>query len=437
MEKKTAIDKIHEFLKFGSVLGLERMETLMSKLGNPQDKLKVIHIAGTNGKGSVSRYTYEALRAMGYSVGLFTSPFLEVFNERIEINGKYISNIDLEKYTEIVLEKAREIVEEGGESPTEFEIVTAISFVYFADKNCDFTVLEVGLGGRGDSTNIIKNPICCAITSISLDHTDILGDSISKIAMEKAGIIKKNSPIVLGAKNEEARKVIISRAKEMDAPLIDTTSGKVNIKSESINSTVFDATVMGAYYDDVTISMIGTHQVENANIAIHILEILKSRGELSEASDFKENMKKGLLNAKQIGRFEVLSCKNNYVIIDGAHNVGGSVALKETVNKFFKGKKILMVVGILKDKAVDDVVCNFLDITNDFIVTEPPNPRKLKSKDFARIFKAHGGNVIIENEPIEAVKKALEASKCYDLVLFSGSLYLIGLIRGEIINGLR
>lgn len=193
-----AISKIHEFLRFGSVLGLERMNVLLEKLGNPHRDLAVIHVAGTNGKGSICRYVYEVLQAGGYQTGLYTSPYLEVFNERIEFDGSYITDQELELYTAKVLEKAREMVEEGLESPTEFEVVTAIAFLYFREKQADYVVLEVGLGGRGDSTNVVEQPLCSIIASISLDHTDRLGDTIAAIAGEKAGIIKAGCPVITG-----------------------------------------------------------------------------------------------------------------------------------------------------------------------------------------------------------------------------------------------
>lgn len=445
MEDINAVKRIHEFLKFGSVLGLERMNNLMDKLDNPQEDLKIIHVAGTNGKGSVCRYTYEILRNLGFSVGLFTSPYIEIFNERIEINGKYISNRDLEKYSDIVISKADEMIAEGYDSPTEFEIVTAIALLFFAEKKCDFTILEVGLGGRGDSTNIIKSPICCGITSISMDHTDILGDTIEKIAYEKAGIIKHNCPVVMGAGNPKAKKIIEEKAKEMEANLIDATESLPQLKEKSGFSCIFDVCIMGHKYSEVELSMLGLHQVENAIIALHIIETLKKENYfdkiIEEGKDFDFLVKDGLKKAIQIGRFEILNKYNDhgspYIIIDGAHNIGGSEALKNSMKKYFKNKKVLMIVGILRDKAVDPVVKNFLEITKDFIVTEPENPRKLMAEEFSEVIKSQGGNVIIRKEPKEAVKLAISKKDNYDVILFSGSLYLIGEIRGEILGGLR
>ena len=191
-----AVSKIHEFEKFGSILGLERMSSLMHELGDPQDDLRCIHVAGTNGKGSVCKYIYEVLQAQGYRVGLYTSPFLEVFNERIELDHQFISDEDLELYTDRVLEKVKVLTDRGEDSPTEFEVITAVAFLYFKEKDADFVVLEVGLGGIGDSTNIIKDPLVSVITSISFDHTDRLGNTLTEIAGNKAGIIKAGHPVV-------------------------------------------------------------------------------------------------------------------------------------------------------------------------------------------------------------------------------------------------
>jgi dihydrofolate synthase/folylpolyglutamate synthase len=224
-----AIEKIHEFERFGSVLGLERMNIILEKLGNPQDELKVIHVAGTNGKGSVCKYIYEVLEAAGYRTGLYTSPFLEVFNERIELDGRYITDDELQSYTDRVLEKSREMVAEGHDSPTEFEVVTAIALLYFKEQNCDYVVLEVGLGGRGDSTNVVKAPLCSVIASISLDHTDRLGDTIAKIAFEKAGIIKEDCPVVISTDKKDARDVFVEKAKECHADIYDAMAVKAEI----------------------------------------------------------------------------------------------------------------------------------------------------------------------------------------------------------------
>lgn len=420
-----AINKIHEFLRFGSVLGLERMNILLKKLGNPQDDLKVIHVAGTNGKGSICRYVYEVLQAAGYQTGLYTSPYIEVFNERIEFNGAYISDEDLNRCTEIVLAKSEEMVKEGDESPTEFEVVTAIAFLYFKEQKADYVVLEVGLGGRGDSTNVVKNPLACIIASISLDHTDRLGNTIPEIAFEKAGIIKEGCPVISSTDREDAKAVFSKRAAELGAPFYDAQQLSCKICEQTLEGYCFETEILGQKYD-IEISMLGKHQTQNALAALYALALLNEQGSITVTM---EAVKQGFKRAKQIGRFEILK-RNPFVIIDGAHNPDGSKALREAVNLHFEGKKILMTVGILQDKDVDEVLDNFLAITNDFVVTEPDNPRKLAAAQLAKMITAKGGNCIIIESPEDAAEYARQRYEDYDLLLFAGSLYLIGEIRG-------
>ena len=212
--------KLERYAKFGSVLGLERMEKLMDSFGNPQESLKCIHIAGTNGKGSVSAYIYEVLRAAGYSVGMFTSPYVRDFNERIQVDGKSITDDDCAELIDSISRNVDDILASGCDSPTEFEVLTAMAFLYFERKNVDFAVLEVGLGGIGDSTNIIKNPLITLISSISYDHMDRLGNSISEIAREKAGILKPGIPSVCNIKIPEAAKTVARCAYEIGVPLL-------------------------------------------------------------------------------------------------------------------------------------------------------------------------------------------------------------------------
>ena len=361
-----AISKISEFQKFGWVLGLERMNVLLEKLGNPHEDLKVLHVAGTNGKGSVCRYLYEILQAAGYRCGLFTSPFLEVFNERIEFDGSFISDADLQRCSDVVLAMTEELVAEGHESPTEFEVITAVAFLYFKEKNTDFVVLEVGLGGRGDSTNVVKRPLCSIITSISLDHTDRLGETIEEIAAEKAGIIKEGCPVITGVENEEAMWVLKHKAIEKHTPIFDALQSPFEILEETVEGTRVRAEVLKETYE-FTISMVGRHQVQNALTALTAIALLNKRGDFTVTD---EQIAEGFKRAKQIGRFEIME-KEPFVILDGAHNPGGAKALKETVLRHFKDKKILMVTGILADKEVEEVLDSFMDITKDFIATEP------------------------------------------------------------------
>ena len=221
--KKTAEERIGEFNRFGSILGLDRMRELLEHLKHPEQGLKFIHVAGTNGKGSTCKYIYESLRFNNYKVGLYSSPYIELFNERIAFDGEDIPDDDLERLTDIVIEKCDEIVALGHDSPTEFEVVTAIALMYFKEQNADYVILEVGLGGRGDSTNVIEKPLISVITSIDYDHTDRLGTTLSEIASEKAGIIKKGVPVVSNVTDDSAREVIESRASEKGAEFIDVS----------------------------------------------------------------------------------------------------------------------------------------------------------------------------------------------------------------------
>ena len=427
-----AISKIHEFEKFGSILGLERMTSLMRELGDPQNDLKCIHVAGTNGKGSVCKYIYEILEAQGYKTGLYTSPFLEVFNERIELDHKFISDEDLETYTDRVLEKVKVITDRGEDSPTEFEVITAVAFLYFKEKMADYVVLEVGLGGIGDSTNIIKEPEVSVITSISFDHTDRLGNTLREIAGNKAGIIKHGCPVVTSARADEALEVLRERSLKEDAELYETADTKAEIVSESLTGTVFDVT-LGARYIGLEISMIGEHQIENAVCALKAIEVLQDEREIEISIDaIYEGLKKG----RQIGRFEVMS-RDPLIIIDGAHNPDGARTLREGYEKLLKDKRLLMLIGMLKDKDTEHIIGEFRKITSDFIATEPENPRKMSADELKELLVKTGAEAISVANNGEALSKALDKIGDYDGILCAGSLYLIGKLRTLIRNYLN
>ncbi len=423
-----AVSRIHEFEKFGSVLGLERMNSLMKELGDPQDGLKYIHVAGTNGKGSVCKYIYEVLEAQGYRVGLYTSPFLTVFNERIEFDHEYISDEDLAKYTDMVLDKVKVITDRGEDSPTEFEVITAVAFLYFREKKADLVVLEVGLGGTGDSTNIIKNPLCSVITSISFDHTDRLGNTLAEIAGNKAGIIKEGCPVVTSSRAEEALEVFRKKASETGSEYFETKDTEVNIISETLEGTRFDAFTGNAYYG-LEISMKGEHQVENAVCALKAIEVLQDFHDVEISPDA---IYQGLKNAVQIGRFEIMR-RQPLVIIDGAHNPDGARTLKEACQKLLPGRNILMLTGMLRDKDTEGILREFLEIAHDFIVTEPGNPRKMTADELKCEIEALGGKAESYSEPDKALDEALDSANNYDCLVCAGSLYLIGHLRARLI----
>lgn len=419
------IDRIHEFNRFGMVLGLDRMEELLRRLGNPQDDLKVIHVAGTNGKGSVSKYLEEGLSACGYKMGLYTSPYIETFNERIRYDGADISDEDLEYYGQKVVSAAEAMVADGLDSPTEFEVVTAIAFLYFADRQADITILEVGLGGIGDSTNVVKSPLASVITSISYDHMAQLGSSLADIAVNKAGIIKTGCPVIANVPQRDAAKIIARKAYAMGSRLYDISGIRAAVSDETPFSQKVSMELYEKSYSDVEISMVGRHQAENLKTALATLEILRKSGAVKLD---REALYEGLKRARQPGRFEVIS-EDPLVIIDGAHNEAGAQALQETMAQHFAGKKILLVAGILADKEIDSIVKFLTKITDHIIVTEPDNPRKLAAEKLAEHVADFGVAAEAVSDVEAAVHRAKELADDYDVILFAGSLYLIGDVR--------
>lgn len=419
------IDRIHEFNRFGMVLGLDRMEELLRRLGNPQDDLKVIHVAGTNGKGSVSKYLEEGLSACGYKMGLYTSPYIETFNERIRYDGADISDEDLEYYGQKVVSAAEAMVADGLDSPTEFEVVTAIAFLYFAGRQADITILEVGLGGIGDSTNVVKSPLASVITSISYDHMAQLGSSLAEIAVNKAGIIKTGCPVIANVPQRDAAKIIARKAYAMGSRLYDISGIRAAVSDETPFSQKVSMELYEKSYSDVEISMVGRHQAENLKTALATLEILRKSGAVKLD---REALYEGLKRARQPGRFEVIS-EDPLVIIDGAHNEAGAQALQETMAQHFAGKKILLVAGILADKEIDSIVKFLTKITDHIIVTEPDNPRKLAAEKLAEHVADFGVAVEVVPDVEAAVHRAKELADGYDVILFAGSLYLIGDVR--------
>lgn len=425
MNYREALDYIHGTKKFGSKLGLDNIRALLGLLENPQQDLKFIHVAGTNGKGSTSSFIANTLIEAGYRVGLFTSPYLEVFNERMRINNTDISDDSLAQITLNVKEKVEVMLSRGMNHPTEFEIVTAIAMEYFKKENVDFVVLEVGLGGRYDSTNVIEDSLASVITTISMDHTDILGDTIGKIAYEKAGIIKDNGLVISYPQDKEAQEVIIDVAKKKNSELIIVPTEKIEV----IETTAFGSRFNFEYKDikmlDLEIGLIGVHQIYNASTALTTILSLKERGCIS-ISD--EAIRKGLSNTKWSGRLEVLK-RNPTFLIDGAHNIQGIHALKKTLKDVFKYNKLILGVAILADKDVDHMIEELVPIADKIIVTEANIFRAMKAEELAEKIKKYNNNVIIESNIEKAVEESFQIATENDLIVFSGSLYLIGDVR--------
>ena len=307
-------------------------------------------------------------------------------------------------------------------------MITAIAFLYFKEKKTDYVVLEVGLGGRGDSTNVCKKPLISVITSISYDHTDRLGNTLAEIASEKAGIIKDGCPVVTSAEADEALAVIEQAAAEHGSMYFETRNLPCLITAETFGGSKFDIDIQGVTFKNLEISMIGRHQVKNAAVAVAALCILEENGDIRLPN---EALRAGLKKAKQIGRFEIMTPPGQkpVYIIDGAHNPDGALALRRTMTTFCADSKILMVTGMLADKDTDTILKEFTQITGDFIVTEPVNPRRMSKEELKAKIEALGGSVKAAAEHEEALHAAKAMQDEYDVILFAGSLYLIGEIR--------
>ncbi|NJJ34423.1 bifunctional folylpolyglutamate synthase/dihydrofolate synthase [Clostridioides difficile] len=426
MKYEEALEYISQTNKFGIRLGLENIGKLLELLGNPQETLNIIHVAGTNGKGSVCSFVSNILRECGYKVGLYTSPYLETFTERIRVNGENIPQDDVVRIIELIKEKIDIMVEQGYAYPTEFEVVTAMAFYYYSEQNVDFVALEVGLGGRYDATNIITKSLVSVIASISLDHTGILGDTIEKIAYEKAGIIKENGVVLVYDQTDEVKNVIKSVCNEKKAQYIEVNFDYINIKKSDIDSQIYDCTVMKEIYKDLEIKLIGEHQINNSILAMSVIKYLKDINKLEKISE--ESIRKGLINTKWPGRIEKIK-ENPIFIIDGAHNEDGAKSLAKALNKNFKDRSLTLLIGMLEDKDIDSVLNILLPHFNKVITTTPNNPRAINSDILKEKVLKYVDDVTSKHEIEDAVNYTLETSNKDDVIISAGSLYMIGTVR--------
>ena len=425
MNYQESLKYIEETHKFGIRLGLENMSKLLELLGNPQDKLNIIHVAGTNGKGSTCSFITSILKECGYKVGLYTSPYLETFTERIRINGENIPEEDVARIVTLIREKIEQMVSEGYSYPTEFEIVTTMAFYYYCEQDVDFVALEVGLGGRYDATNIIKKSDVSVITSISLDHVGILGDTVAKIAYEKGGIIKENGVAVVYDQSDEAKNVIKDICKEKNAKYIEVKFDDINVKQSDINSQVYDCSIMGQRYEDLEIQLIGDHQINNSMLALSAIEVLK---ELKNLNLNEKDIRKGLLNTRWPGRIEKIMDKPTF-IIDGAHNEDGARSLAKAIEKNFNGKKATLLIGMLEDKDIDGVLEILMPYFNKVITTTPDNDRAINCETLKEKISKYIDDVVAISNIEDAVNYTLRNAKEDDVIISAGSLYMIGTVR--------
>lgn len=430
MNYQEAINYIENTAQFGMKLGLERTEKILELLGDPHKKVKMIHIAGTNGKGSTTAMVSRVLMEAGYKVGTYISPYIEEFEERIQINNENIPKEDLVHIITEVSKAIDEVIALGYQNPTQFEIITCAAFLYYHMKKVDYAVIEVGLGGRLDSTNVIT-PILSIITSISLDHVTILGDTLDKIAFEKAGIIKEGIPTVLFPQKPEAEQVIEKVATERKSLLIKVDSEK----SKFIDSYEIEANgekkvvqrvgikTLSENYN-LELALLGKHQILNATVAVYACEKLIDLG----AKISKENIANGMKTVKWPGRLEIMKT-NPRVVIDGAHNIDGISKLTESIDMYFKYDNLILILGILADKQVREMIETIVPKASRVIAVTPNSERAELAEDL----KVEIENLGVVCEAVEDYREAYEKALSYctekDLLLISGSLYMIGDMR--------
>lgn len=414
MNYEEALKYIHSVTWMGSRLGMERTFELLEKLGNPQKDLKFVHIAGTNGKGSTAAMLASVLEASGYRTGLYTSPFIHCFNERMQVDGEMIGNEELAELTGTI----RPFAESMEDPPTEFELITALAFEFFKRRGCEIVVLEVGLGGALDSTNVIDTPEAAVITAIGLDHTRELGDTIAKIASAKAGIIKEDGDVIIYGQNPEAEAVFEEAAAQRHSRLHRPKYDTLKLVSHSLEGQVF------CYdgYTDLHVPLLGTYQMNNAAVALETVSVLQKKGwNITE-----ESLRKGLSSTRWRGRFELLS-KEPVILVDGSHNPHGIKATAESLRTYFPEGGITFVTGVLADKDGKTMMGEILPLAKEFITVTPPSPRAMQAEDLAELLRSLGAKQVTPEKSIEdACRLALEKAGKNGVICALGSLYMVG-----------
>jgi len=437
-EKNMTYEEAILFLKecegYGSVLGLENMKYLLEGLFNPQKDLKFVHIAGTNGKGSTAAFITYCLAAAGYKVGRYISPSVFCYGEKIQIfeagmkgiaeSGKVTSALitkeEIAEAAGVIKEVCQSMLSEGKNHPTIFEIETVLAMMYFHKKQCDLVVLEVGLGGRLDATNIIDTTECAVITSISMDHMAYLGNTLAEITLEKAGIIKPEIPVVSYEQAEEALTVIKARAKALMADLLITEFDKIRISKQSLEGTTFSY----GERKNLHIRLLGEHQVKNATVALLTLEVLIKKGyKISE-----QQIREGLSQTCWSGRLEPIANEPLF-ILDGAHNEDAAAILAENLKQYFKGKRIYFIMGVLADKEYEAILEHTAPLAYRIYTVTPDSIRALSSAELTRAAGKYHNDIIDAKTPKNAVYLALQDAKKQDVIVAFGSLTYLNEIR--------
>lgn len=419
MTYQEALDYIQSDKWFGAKPGLERTQELLKKLGNPEKNLKFVHVAGTNGKGSTCSCIASVLRKAGYKTGLYTSPYIIRFNERMQIDGEYIEDDELARYTEEI----KPLIESMEDSPTEFEVITGLAMKYFSDHRCDIVVLEVGMGGEFDSTNVIDPPECAVITAIGLDHTKELGDTLAKVASAKAGIIKDGCDVVIYGGEKEVEDVIEETCKRKNAKLFRADRSRLNIKGFDLDAAHFEF----APYGELSLPLIGTYQPYNAAVAVTAVERLIARGYNISA----QNIVEGLRDVYWPGRFEVLR-RDPVFILDGAHNPHGIEATAKSLMSYFGENSITFVIGVMADKDVKNMMKFIAPLAKRFVTVKPNYYRAMDENVLAGILRQYGKPVIPSETMLGGVKYAIDVEGKKGVVCALGSLYFSGDIRNAV-----
>lgn len=423
MTYEEAIELINNRLRFGIKPGLERIEALLERLGNPHKGMKFVHVAGTNGKGTACTLISSVLKESGYKTGLYTSPYVLEFRERFQINGQMIPRGQLIQEVQLLAPIVEEF-EARNQPVTEFEFITAMAFHWFAKMDCDIVVLETGLGGRFDATNIIDAPEVAIIMSISLDHTAILGDTLKEIAFEKAGIIKKGGRLVLyPEQGEGVIEQITDICAEREAELCIPSTGDIKILKLDIDGTTFECGGV-----ELHTPFLGEHQIKNAATALAAIGILKERG----YNITGDGLVSGFGKASIPARMEIIS-REPLCLLDGGHNPGCALALKDALNSFVPQRKIA-VIGMMEDKDSREALRILGPMFSKIVTIAPENPRALPAEELAEIAKESCRQVYAAHTCGEALAAALKDMKCGDALIVCGSFFLAGEIREQLMG---
>ena len=425
MNYEEAMNFIQNTNKFGSVLGLDNIRELLERLGNPQDQLRVVHIAGTNGKGSTLAFLAGIFRESGYRAGRYVSPASFSYEERFRINEENISKKDLCFYMEKIKNVAEEMVKDGLSHPTMFEIETALSFLYFLDKKVDVVLLETGMGGRLDATNVVKKPIATVIASIGMDHMQFLGDTLEKIASEKAGIIKEGCPVISYDNTKEVNEVIKNKAKQMHANETFVNSAGIRVLQESLNGESFSyRSSDGRWYEKIEIPLLGRHQINNAALALETLNVIKNYYCISDFQT-EDGMRKTIWR----GRIEILE-REPMVICDGAHNPDGAKSLLSFLQNNFTNQRLIYIMGVLSDKDYEQMVQILAPAADKIYTVAPDNPRALSSRELCNCISKYHQNVEERQRLAECLSEVRQKAEKDDVIIICGTLSF----QNELIN---